>query len=119
MVLPRLTHRVRIVTPAPPVIDPATGLPTAPAPEDVVVPGRLSQAPIGNVSDSTELRARQDTTVSEWSLLVRAETVLTSASIVTDIDSGRRFQVVGEPADRPDRRPRFRAAPLRLISDMQ
>lgn len=62
--------------------------------------------------------ATQNTTISLWTLLVPAGTTLTSASSFTD-ESGRRYVVVGQPADRPDHKPQFRAAAARLISDMQ
>lgn len=62
--------------------------------------------------------ASQNTTISLWTLLVPAGTVLTSASTFTD-ESGRKYSIVGQPADRPDHQPQFRAAAARLISDMQ
>lgn len=63
--------------------------------------------------------ATQNTTISLWTLLVPPGTVLTSASTFTD-EAGRKYVVVGQPADRPDFPPyQFRAAPARLISDMQ
>jgi hypothetical protein len=63
------------------------------------------------------MRSAQDTTISLWTILVPKGTTLTPDSVVEH--SGRKFEVVGQPADRPDHRPIFRAAALRLISDMQ
>lgn len=82
------------------------------------VPARLSQAPVANVGGQVEILANQNTTVSFWTLLVPAGTVLTERSSVVD-ESGQNFQVIGNVADRPNHRPQFRAAAVRLISDMQ
>lgn len=71
-----------------------------------------------NISQQAELRAMQDTVIGMWTILVGSSTTLTSASEVLD-DRGRKFQVEGDVADRPERHPKFRAARLRLISDMQ
>lgn len=117
---PKLPQTVTITTPQDPVVDPATGLETIPPPH--VAPGvaaRLSQKPIADLGSQIELLATQDTTISLWSLLVGPREVLTSRSTVVHDASGRRFEVVGQPADRPDHKPQFRAAALRLISDMQ
>lgn len=100
-------------------MNPATGRTTPAQPRvDSDVPARLSQAPVAQVGGQTELRAGQDTTISPWTLLVPAGTVLTSRSTVRDA-SERDFQVVGDVVDRPKIRPQFRAASLRLISDLQ
>jgi hypothetical protein len=65
-----------------------------------------------------EMKSTQDTTISLWTLLVPITVAITSDSTVTD-EAGNRFAVTGRPASRPDHRPIFRAAALRLISDMQ
>lgn len=85
----------------------------------VEVPGRVSQTPVGNVSQASEQRAGQDTTISQWTLLVPPNTTIASGSEVTDLATGRTWVVEGNPAGRPDHRPKFMAAALRLISDMQ
>lgn len=64
----------------------------------------------------TELRAAQATTTTPATVMVPAGTVLTSESTVFDPETGRWYQVLGEPADR-GRPVRFRAAALRRISD--
>lgn len=116
---PQMPQRVTITTPLPPTLDPATGLETFPPPHLASgVPARLSQAPVANVGGQTELLANQNTTISLWTILVPAGTVLTELSTVVD-EAGKTFQVVGNVADRPHYRPQFRAAAARLISDMQ
>lgn len=115
---PKMPQQVTITTPPDPIIDPTTGLEIRPQSPPVTSPARLSQRPVAELGSQVELRANQDTTISLWTLLVPAETVLTSRSTITD-EAGRRFEVIGDPADRPNHRPQFRAAALRLISDMQ
>jgi hypothetical protein len=82
------------------------------------VAARLSQRPVAEVGSQGEQLAQQNTTTSSWTLLVPAGTVLTERSTVLD-SAGRTFQVDGEVADRPKIRPQFRAAAVRLISDLQ
>lgn len=77
----------------------------------------LAQKSTADVGAQIELLAEQNTTISLWSLLVPLGTALTSASEVRGPPGV--FRVVGQVADRPDHRPLFRAAALRLISDMQ
>lgn len=116
---PKMPQRVTITTPPDPTVNPATGLPpTVPPHVATNVPARLSQKPIADVGSQVELLGSQNTTISLWTVLVPAGTVLTSRSTVVD-ESGREFQIVGNPADRPNHRPQFRAAAARLISDMQ
>lgn len=119
---PRWTHSLRITTPRTPTVDPNTGQEITLPPTVAVVPGRVSLRPVGDISRQTELLAEQSTTVSLWTLLVPKSTELTSASTVVDVTdplAERTFVVVGQPARRPDHRPAFIAAPVRLISDMQ
>jgi hypothetical protein len=71
-----------------------------------------------NLTGSSELMAAQHTVLSQWSIVVSRGTVLTSDSIVTD-ENGQQYAVVGSVADRPFKHPKFRAAALRLVSDMQ
>lgn len=115
---PKFPQTVTIRTPPEVVVDPLSGnerpLPATP----VTSPAWLAQKPVGQTGAQEELLATQDTLVSLWTLLVPAGTTLTSKSTVTDSQS-RRFQVVGEVADRPNHKPQFRAAALRLISDLQ
>lgn len=87
-------------------------------PTDEQVPARLSQTAVVNVTGQSELLAMQKTVVSLWSILVGRDTILTSDSVITD-ENGRKYIVVGEVADRPFKHPKFRAASLRLVSDMQ
>lgn len=82
------------------------------------VRARISQSPVANVGSQVELLATQHTVISFWTVIVPAGTVMTSQSTVTDED-GRKFAVTGDVADRPNHRPQFRAAAMRLISDMQ
>lgn len=119
---PRWTHSLRISTPQAPTVDPDTGLEITPPPMVATVPGRVSLRPVGDTSRQAELLAEQNTTISLWTLLVPKSTELTSASEVVDITNPlaeRTFVVVGQPARRPDHRPVFVAASVRLISDMQ
>lgn len=115
---PKLPQTVTITTPQDPTVDPATGLETAPPPVVASVPARLSQKPVADLGSQIELLATQNTTISLWTLLVPPGTVLTARSTVAD-ESAQKYEVVGHPADRPNHRPQFRAAALRLISDLQ
>ena len=78
----------------------------------------LEQAPVTEAGGRQEFRDDQGTVISAWTLLVLAPCTLTSESTVTD-SQGRQYRVVGDVADRPHHRPKFRAAALRLISDLQ
>ena len=124
---PKFPHRVVISTPGPPRTDPVTrnqlpGIPLA-------VPSRanLAQAPVAEVSGTTEINVAQHTTLSRYTMLVPAGTVLTSDSTVTDVDGaldapGLRYEVVGRPAKRFSlmrRRVVYVAASLKLVSDLQ
>jgi hypothetical protein len=115
---PKWTHRVRLETPGPKVVNPATGLEESQTTVRYNVPARLSQAPVANVGSQIELLASQNTTISLWTLQVPPSELLTSQTVAYD-DDGRAFKVVGEPARRPDQRPDFLVASVRLISDMQ
>lgn len=116
--LPKLPQMVVITTPQDPTVDPATGRETTPPPLVANVRARLSQKPVADLGSQVELLAEQNTTISLWTLLVPPGTVLTARSTVVD-ENAQRYEVVGHPADRPNHRPQFRAAALRLISDMQ
>lgn len=85
---------------------------------ETLVPARLSQQPVGNISSQAELMAHQDTVISLWTVMVHANTLLTSKSVIED-EQGRKFQIEGAVANRPERHPKFRAAAARLISDSQ
>jgi hypothetical protein len=115
---PKMRQPVTITTPGGVVVDPVTGNEGPSAPTTVQTRAYLAAKPVGDVGSQIELLASQDTTISLWTILVPTGTVLTSASTVID-ESGNQFQVVGDPADRPSSRPQFRAAALRLISDLQ
>lgn len=116
---PKYREKVEITTPPAPAVDPATGREMTAAPHVVPdVPARLSQRPVAEVGGQSEQLAEQTTTTSSWTLLVPPGTVLTERSTVLD-SRGRTFMVVGEVADRPNTRPQFRAAAVRLISDLQ
>lgn len=130
--MPQYPHPVRITTPAlqtsPPATDPVTGneLPT-PA-TTVALQANLAQKPVAVLGSGTELAATQRTTISSATMLVPADTVLTDQSIVEDVDGavnglpGSKWRVEGRPANRPSQlgqRHSFRAASLRLISDLQ
>ncbi len=117
---PKLDQQVTIRNPGPPTgeTDPKTGLPTPPAPVDVVEPARLSQKPVVDVSSASEFRGQQSTVLSNWTILVGPGSALTSDSVVID-ELGQQFQIIGAVARRPQHRPEFLAAAARLISDMQ
>jgi V8-like Glu-specific endopeptidase len=74
---------------------------------------------VANVSQGSELSAAQDTTISQWTILVGPKTVLTAKSVVVNEATGEKFVIVGAVARRPARHPKFLAASARLISDMQ
>lgn len=113
---PKFTQTVEITTPGPVTL--VDGLPI-PGPSTVETsPARISQGAVANVGAQIELLAEQDTTISLWTILVPRGQLLTSKSTVVD-DTGRKFSIVGDVADRPNHKPLFRAAAARLISDMQ
>ncbi len=115
---PTYPETVTVTTPLPSEVDPATGLETTPAPHVADVRARLSQQPVATVGSQVEQMAAQQTVISLWTLLVPPGTTLTPLSTVRD-SRGRLFEVSGDVADRPNHKPQFRAAALRLISDMQ
>lgn len=116
---PKMQQLVTISTPGSgTVVDPETGNERPAAPTTAQVRAYLAEKPVADIGGQIELLVNQNTVISLWTLLVPKGTALTSASTVTD-EAGRRFEVVGQPADRPNHRPEFRAAALRLISDMQ
>lgn len=115
---PRMPNQITIRTPGSPVVDPETGNSRPGLPTTATTRAYLSQRPVADVGSQIELLASQQTTITLWTVIVPRGTVLTSASTFTD-EQGRGFAVTGEPADRPNRRPQFRAAAARLISDMQ
>lgn len=118
MLSPPMTTQVTVETPGPPVVDPATGnvIPGPSTSEETLA--WLSQNSVVETGAQIELNAAQDTTISLWTFLCPLTVPITSKSTVVDGD-GRKFVVVGQPAQRPDHRPRWRAASLRMISDMQ
>lgn len=115
---PPMPHQVTIRTPGPSTEDPDTGNPVAGPGTVTDTQAWLSQKSTVDVGAQIELLATQNTVISLWTLLVPLDVDITSASTVVD-SQGRKFVVVGYPADRPDPRPQWRAAALRLISDMQ
>lgn len=118
--MPHLPDRATITTPGPPVVDPESGNERpGPAIEETDRPARFSQSPVANVSQGSELTAAQDTTISQWTILVGPKTVLTSKSVVVNEDTGEKFTIVGAVARRPVKHPKYQAASARLISDMQ
>lgn|SRR5262245_16121655 len=115
---PPMPLQVTVRTPSPPTVDPASGN-EVPGPETVTTTRAwLSQRSTVDLGSQIELLGTQSTVVSLWTLLIPLSVPVTSASTVTD-SSNRTFVVVGEPAARPDHRPQWRAAALRLVSDLQ
>lgn len=115
---PSFPHKVTVSTPGAPRVDPTThnhlpGMPTV-----VQTRAYLAARPVTELRSQFELTAQQDTTVSQFDLLLPAGTVLTSASEVVD-EAGLKYLVSGKPVTRPHRNPRFVAASLRLVSDLQ
>jgi hypothetical protein len=115
---PKFPQTVEITTPGPPTEDPVSGSEIPGTPTVETARARISQAPVANVGSQVELLAQQNTVISLWTVIVPPGTVMTSQSTLVD-DQGRRFQVTGDVADRPNHRPQFRAAAARLISDQQ
>ena len=99
-------------------MDPVSGNERPGPTTDEQVDARLSQTPVINTTGQSELLATQKTVVSQWNILVHRGTVLTSDSVITD-ENGQKYAVDGGVADRPFKHPKFRAALLRLVSDMQ
>jgi hypothetical protein len=63
--------------------------------------------------------AAQDTTISQWTILVGPRTLMTSKSVVENEATGEKYVIVGAVARRPVKHPKYQAASARLISDMQ
>lgn len=117
---PKYPRRMTWTTPGPSTTDPVSGN-RVPGPSIVEeVSARISQRPVANVGAQLEIQAGQDTSVSFWTILMPYpdSASLTSKSTGVD-DLGRKFAIEGDIADRPDHKPKFRAAAARLISDMQ
>jgi hypothetical protein len=83
---------------------------------------------LAQLAAAAELNATQDTVISLATILIPPGTVLTADSTVEDVDGavngqpGAVYRVEGQPADRYSGIGRmivFRAAALRLVSDMQ
>lgn len=130
--MPQYPHRVRITTPQPqtdpPTLDPVTGNEVPPVPVTMSGMAWLAQRPVGVIAAAAELNGTQDTTISFATMLVPPSTVLTEDSTVEDVDGvvtgqvGATYVVEGEVANRYSGARRevvFRAAALRLISDLQ
>jgi hypothetical protein len=120
-VKPTFPDRVLITTPSSSTTKhPVTGNPVPGPPTVEESPARISQSPVANVGAQIELKADQDTVISFWTILVPAGQAMTAGSIVEEIGpQARKFRIVGDVAERPNHRPKFRAAAARLISDMQ
>lgn len=112
-----MTQPVTISTPTAPTTDPVSGNEKPGTPETHQVLVYLAQRPPAELGSQADLRAAQFTVVSLWTMLAPPGTLLSPESTVTD-SLGRVFRVVGEPANRPALRPQFKAAALRLVSDM-
>lgn len=88
----------------------------------------LAQRPVGVLAAAAELNATQATVISLATILIPPDTALNADSTVEDVDGvvngqpGAVYRVEGQPADRYSgirRTVVFRAAALRLISDLQ
>lgn len=124
---PKFPYPVEIRTPGATTVDPATGLEQTTPATVVRTTAYLAQKPVGELASAVEHMAGQTTVISLYDCLVRPDEVLTAQSTVVDLGgaispAGSEFVVEGQPADRRSLRQRktiFRAASLRLISDMQ
>ncbi|MCA1185709.1 hypothetical protein LCD36_04485 [Saccharopolyspora sp. 6T] len=116
---PRMRQRVVVVTPGGVVVDPVTGNPRPGPPTSTLAKAYLEQR---NLYAQQEYQANQTSVSSDFIVLLPAGTDITSESEVID-EGGTRFAVVGQPAVRRARihggKPRYVAAWLRLVSDMQ
>lgn len=99
-------------------MDPVSGNERPGPPTETLERARISQASVANTSLAAELLATQTTVVSQWNILVKRGSVLRADSIVED-EFGIRYFIEGAVANRPERHPKFRAATMRLVSDMQ
>ncbi len=117
---PQFPRTVTVRNPGAPATDPDTGNTVTGVPVVVVSRAYLSQRAVAVLSASDELAARQDTTLSTYTLLVPADVLLRSDSVITD-DAGVVYRVAGQPAERRGlgRLVQFRAATLHRISDLQ
>ena len=116
---PRMRQRVVVETPSDPVVDPVTGNPRPGPPTAVPTRAYLEQR---NLYAQQSYQATQTSVTSDYIVLVPAGTNITADSEVIDED-GVRYAVVGQPAVRRARlnggKPRYVAAWLRRVSDMQ
>jgi hypothetical protein len=125
-VAPRLPHKITITNPGPPAISPTTGNEVAGEPVTVSSRAYLSQRPVENLSSAIEINGAQTTVVSLYTLLVPPDAPLRADSVITDVATGSRYEVEGNPATRERSpylagagRPYYAAAALRRISDLQ
>lgn len=130
--MPHYPHRVRISTPEPPTdppaVDPVTGNEVPGTPVVVETRAWMAQRPVAVLASAAELNATQDTVISLATILVPPGTALTADSTVVDVDGvvngqpAALYRVEGQPADRYSgvrQQIVFRAAALRLVSDLQ
>lgn len=127
--MPQFPHRARITTPgSTPTVDPTTGNETPAAPTTRETWAWMAQRPTGVLAAAAELNTAQDTVISLATILVAPDEPLTADSTVEDVDGvvngqpGAVYRVEGQPADRYSgqrRRIVFRAAAMRLVSDLQ
>lgn len=116
--MPLMTQSVTVTTPGVRTVDPTNGNELVAVALVQPTMAWLMQKSLIHLATQIELSAAQNTTIGMFAFLCPLSIELTSASTVTD-DAGQKYVVVGQPAKRPDHRPRWRAADLRMISDMQ
>lgn len=117
---PRFPRTVTVRTPRPASVDPDTGNARTGVVDEVVTRAYLSQQSVAVLSSYVEITARQDTTISLFTLLVPPGVPLTDKSQVVD-EQGRIYRINGSPAHRRGlgRTVLFQAASMHLVSDLQ
>jgi hypothetical protein len=119
---PRLPDKVTVRNPGTPTVSEDTGNQVPGEPVEYVTQAYISQRPVENLSSAIELTGLQATAISLWSILVPSAIPLRPDSKVIDA-RGQVFEVEGNPATRfgmlGARRPIYKAAAMRLVSDMQ
>lgn len=115
---PSFPHQVTIKTPGSPRTDPVTRNQIPGAATTATSRAYLAARPVSELRAQFEVAAEQSTTVGMYDLMLPPGTVLTTDSIIRD-EAGMSYVVSGRPVSRPHRNPRYVAASVRLISDLQ
>lgn len=118
--LPKMPHRVTIRSRPAASTDAVTGNDTLGPEVETVTRAYLSQQSVHLLSAEAEIRSRQDTVITTWTLIFPADVEVDPNSRVIDSD-GVVYQVLGHHAERRglSGRVQWRAVTLTRVSDLQ